>query len=214
MSQSKKCLLIIDMQYDFINGSLKVDEAEQIIPSIRNLINSEQMKFDLIVFTKDDHPRDHISFASNHRDKKPFSEYTYTSESNDNNNFKSLLWPDHCVVGTKGNEIHEDLLKEITDNKINGVETLVVEKGTQSNREFFSCFDDVLNEEHTDLERTLKSKNIQDVYICGLAYDYCVYNSALSSSTLGFKTFIIDNMCKKIDKNWELDNNNIEKITL
>ena len=67
-------LLIIDMQYDFIDGSLKVDEGEEIIPSIKKLLNSEQTVFDLIVFTKDDHPKDHISFASNHKDKKPFSE--------------------------------------------------------------------------------------------------------------------------------------------
>lgn len=214
MTQAKKCLLIIDMQYDFIDGSLKVDEGEEIIPSIKKLLNSEQTVFDLIVFTKDDHSKDHISFASNHKDKKPFSEYTYTSELDGSRSFKTLLWPDHCVVGTKGNEIHEDLLEEITNNKINGVETLVVGKGTQCDREFFSCFDDVLNEEHTDLETILKSRDIQDVYICGLAYDYCVYNSAVSSSKLGFKTHIIDNMCKKIDKNWQLDSSSIEKITL
>lgn len=214
MPQGKKCLLIIDMQYDFINGSLKVDGGEEIIPSIKNLLNSKKTVFDLIVFTKDDHPKNHISFASNHKNKKPFSEYTYISALDGTRIFKTLLWPDHCVVGTKGNEIHEDLLEEITDNKINGVETLVVKKGTQCDREFFSCFDDVLNEEHTDLESILRSRNIQNVYICGLAYDYCVYNSAVSSSKLGFRTFIFDNMCKKIDKSWELDNNTIEKITM
>lgn len=211
MTRAKNCLLIIDMQYDFIDGSLKVDGAEQIIPSIKSLLKSEKTKFDLIVFTKDDHPKDHISFSSNHQNKLPFSEYTYKSEEN-KHSFDSLLWPDHCVVGTKGNKIHEDLLHEIEDGKINGTETLIVGKGKQSNREFFSCFNDVLNEEHTELEDILKEREIQDVYVCGLAYDYCVYNSALSSSKLGFNTFIVDNMTKKIDKHWEMKHEGINKI--
>ena len=214
MTDHKRCLLIIDMQYDFIDGSLKVEEAEEIIRLIKDLLKSTETKFDLVVFTKDDHPQNHISFSSNHIGKKPFSEYTYTSKVDANHKFTSLLWPDHCIVGTKGNEIHKELVDEYKDGKINGVETLFVGKGKQTDREFFSCFNDVLNEEHTELEIILKERDIKDVYVCGLAYDYCVYNSALSSSELELNTWIVDNMTKKIDKSWKLDSKAIKKITL
>ncbi|KAL6926916.1 hypothetical protein ACO0SA_003999 [Hanseniaspora valbyensis] len=214
LKDGKSCLLIIDMQYDFINGSLKVNGGEEIVPIISDFLKKNGNQFDLIVFTKDDHPSNHISFASSHKNKKPFEEYTYVSEKDPNHTFKSCLWPDHCVVGTHGNEIHSDLAKLIANGKVNNTKALVVGKGMDPKREYYSCFNDVLEEHNTDILEVLKKENISNVYVCGLAYDYCVLNSAKSSKKFGFKTYVIDNMTRKIDPNWEFNEPGIEKIQM
>lgn len=208
----KSCLLVIDMQYDFINGSLKVNGGEDLVNDLKDLLEKKAKDFDLVVFTKDDHPFNHISFASSHKGKQPFDEYTYVSEKTPAHAFKSCLWPAHCVVGTEGNKIHEELSKLIVDGHINNTKTLVLGKGMDAGREYYSCFNDVLEEHYTDILNILKSENITDVYICGLAYDYCVVNSAKSSYKLGFQTFVIENMTRKIDPEWKCTEAGVKNI--
>lgn len=212
--KGKSCLLVIDMQYDFINGSLKVNGGEELVNDLRDLLKEKANDFDMIIFTKDDHPSNHISFASSHKGKQPFDEYTYVSKKTPGHEFKSCLWPAHCVVGTKGNKIHDELSNLIVDGQISNTKTVVLGKGMDAGREYYSCFNDVLEEHYTDILDILKTEKITDVYVCGLAYDYCVINSAKSSSKLGFKTFVIDNMTRKIDPHWECTEPGVKKLSM
>ncbi|XBW36098.1 hypothetical protein QEN19_001674 [Hanseniaspora menglaensis] len=209
----KRCLLIIDMQYDFISGSLKVSGGEELVMKIAEYLKENSDNFDLIVFTKDDHPREHVSFASNHKSKVPFDEYTYVSKNDSSHVFKSCLWPDHCVVGTPGNEIHNDLTSLILNEHIGKTKTIVVGKGKNLNREYYSCFNDVLEEDFTELQEILETELISEVFICGLAYDYCVINSAKSSVQLGFTTFVAENLTRKIDSSWECNEPGVKVVT-
>lgn len=94
-----KTLIIIDVQNDFVpGGSLEVPDGDQIIP----VINSIQGYFDLVIATQDWHPQNHISFASNHKGKKPFETIEWRG-------MDQILWPDHCVQNTKGAEFHPEL---------------------------------------------------------------------------------------------------------
>lgn len=226
------CLLIIDMQYDFLppDGSLAVPGGDSVVPKIRHLISENSKEFDLIVFTQDYHPQTHISFASNHKDTKPFDSIDYKNpnpislpnkheEEQDDKEvtletIKSTLWPDHCVQGTRGCEIEESLLN--TANKNVPYKLKFVKKGYLEDREYYSCFNDIWHSHHTELNETLKNAGIKHVYCCGLALDYCVFNSALSSAKLGYQTFIVKNMTAAIDKSWDLDkmNTNISYVEL
>ncbi|KAL6945471.1 hypothetical protein ACO0QE_002927 [Hanseniaspora vineae] len=230
------CLLIIDMQYDFLppNGSLAVPDGDSIVPKIRRLISENSKEFDLIVFTQDYHPQNHISFASNHKNAKPFEkidyerpnttgsgtalssslEQTKKKEEEKPNTINSTLWPDHCVQDTRGSEIEESLLSTANTNV--PYKLKFVKKGVLADREYYSCFNDIWNDHHTELNETLKNAGIKHVYCCGLALDYCVFNSALSSSKLGYQTFIVKNMTAAIDQSWELEkmNTNISYVEL
>ncbi|KAH3901765.1 uncharacterized protein SCODWIG_02362 [Saccharomycodes ludwigii] len=236
-------LLVIDMQYDFLppNGSLAVKFGDKILKPLKQYIDENINNFEIIIFTQDYHPIDHISFACNHPNKKDFDPITYkfpdteTSLASNNNmatsnsipkeakisslnmqsktplkdtkSFNSLLWPKHCVQNTKGCEIHSiftDYFNTL-DNKYNRIK--VVKKGYLPDREYYSCFNDIWNDHKTEVSEYLQAdgdKKIKNVYIVGLALDYCVYNSALSSSQLGYNTFIIKALTKGIDPNWEL----------
>src|SRR5579871_3563856 len=92
-------LVVVDMQYDFLpGGRLAVAGGDEIIKPINQL--AEQ--FQNVIQTQDWHPPDHVSFASNHPDLKPFDviELPYGPQ---------VLWPDHCVIGTHGAEFSTDL---------------------------------------------------------------------------------------------------------
>ena len=120
-----KALIIVDMQYDFLpGGALAVNEGDQLIDRINKL----QDKFDLVVATQDWHPANHKSFASQHDGKVPFDVIEL-------NGTKQVLWPDHCVQGTKGAELHKDLKQ----NKISAI----IRKGMNPNVDSYSAFFDV-----------------------------------------------------------------------
>jgi nicotinamidase/pyrazinamidase len=96
-------LLIVDMQYDFMpGGALAVEEGDQIIEGINTIAQKFHNNLAKIVLTQDWHPKNHLSFASNHPGKEPGDEYQTET-------IGPILWPDHCVPGTKGAKFHEDL---------------------------------------------------------------------------------------------------------
>jgi len=176
-------LILIDLQNDFFpGGSLGVPGADAIFP----LANTVQDLFDFVVATQDWHPQNHTSFASNHPSKKAF-------EVIDLNGIPQVLWPDHCVQGTKGAEFHSKLRKD----KI----SKIIHKGTDPKIDSYSAFYDNAHLKETELEPFLKEKGIHTVYIMGLATDYCVYYSVLDAVKLGFKTYLIEDGCFGINKN-------------
>jgi nicotinamidase/pyrazinamidase len=180
MPSEKSALIIIDVQNDFCPGGiLAVPEGNQIIPLINHIIE----KFNLVVATQDWHPRNHISFASRWG-KKPH-------EMLNINGLVQVLWPDHCVPGTKGADFHPDL----NTDKVN----LILRKGTNPELDSYSGFFENDHKTSTGLGYYFKGLNIKDLYICGLATDYCVFFTAMDAVRMGFQTYVILDASRGID---------------
>jgi len=178
---TKRALIIVDVQNDFMpGGALPTHHGEQIVP----VINALQPRFDIVVATQDWHPPNHGSFASNHPGKKP-------GDVVDLNGLQQILWPDHCVQGSKGADLHDDL------------DTLrimkVAQKGTDPGIDSYSTFYDNGRRKSTGLEKYLRENEVTDVYIGGLATDYCVLWSARDAVNLGFQTHVIRDACRGVD---------------
>ena len=147
-----KALIIVDLQNDFCpGGSLPVKEGRDIAA----LINRIQKSFDLVIATQDWHPRDHLSFASNHN-KKP-------GEVIDLDGLKQVLWPDHCIQRSNGAKFIEEFDQKNVDR--------VFQKGTDKRIDSYSAFFDNAHKKATGLGDYLKEKGIKEVYLTGLATD-------------------------------------------
>jgi nicotinamidase/pyrazinamidase len=169
-----KTLVIIDVQNDFMpDGPLAVPKGDKIIP----VINSIQNNFDLVVATQDWHPANHRSFATNNEGKNPF-------DQTDLHGKQQTLWPNHCVQGTKGAELHADL-----DSKRIAA---IFRKGMDPEIDSYSAFYDNNHKLSTGLAGFLKEKRASDLYFCGLAADICVYYSILDSILEGFNAVLIE----------------------
>ena len=176
-----RALLLIDIQNDFIpGGALAVPEGNLIVP----LANQLQPYFDLVVATQDWHPANHKSFASNHAGKSVF-------EKTDLNGLEQVLWPDHCVQGTPGANFSEAL-------NLTKVEA-IFRKGTDSEIDSYSGFYDNGHRKTTALADYLLGKQISQVYLLGLAGDYCVYYTAKDALKLQFQTFLIEDGIRAIN---------------
>lgn len=178
-----KTLVLVDVQNDFMpDGQLPVPHANEIIA----VINKIQSHFDLIVATQDWHPSNHKSFASNHANKVPF-------ETIDLNGTTQILWPDHCIQGSKGAEIHPDLKM----NKISAI----FRKGMDPEVDSYSGFFDNKRKISTGLSGYLKEKKVTEVHFCGLASDICVFYTMQDSITEGFSTILIEDASQPLDVN-------------
>ena len=176
-------LILVDIQNDFIpGGALPVDEGDQILP----LVNSLQESFDLIVATQDWHPPDHKSFASNHAGRAPFEKINL-------NGLDQVLWPDHCIQDSLGAEFHPQLKM----NKISAV----FRKGMDREIDSYSGFYDNGHRKTTGLAGYLREHKVHQVFVCGLAADYCVYYTAKDAIKEDFKTYIIEDATRPIDAN-------------
>jgi nicotinamidase/pyrazinamidase len=176
-----KALLLIDIQNDFIpGGALAVPGGDEIIDTVNKL----QDHFNLVVATQDWHPSNHKSFASQHEGKGVF-------EKIELNGLEQVLWPDHCVQGTEGAAFSPKL-------NMNRVEA-IFRKGTNSAIDSYSGFYDNGHLKSTGLADYLRGKGIADVFIVGLAGDYCVYFSAKDALAEGFQTYLIEGAIRAID---------------
>jgi nicotinamidase/pyrazinamidase len=178
----KKALVLVDLQNDFIpGGSLAVREGDAVIP----VANRVQKKFDgLILATQDWHPKSHGSFASNHPGKHP-------GDMIELGGLPQVLWPDHCVQGSRGAQFHPVLDRSRVAK--------VFRKGTDPEIDSYSTFFDNAHRKSTGLGDYLKSEEITDVYLLGLATDYCVKYSALDAAHLGFKTHVVIDGCRGVE---------------
>jgi nicotinamidase/pyrazinamidase len=172
-SKEKAALIIVDVQNDFIpGGALAVGDGEQVVP----LINELQEKFTHVIATQDFHPADHGSFAANHPGKSPGTVIELAG-------LKQILWPVHCVQGTWGVDFHPELDRKKWE--------AIFQKGKNPEVDSYSGFFDNARRGDTGLGEYLKLKQIEQVFICGLALDYCVKFTALDAKSLGFETFLI-----------------------
>ncbi|KAI9648705.1 NAD(+) salvage pathway protein [Ciborinia camelliae] len=204
----KPALIIVDPQEDFLppNGSLAVTNGRDIIPVINNLLN---LPFHLKIATKDWHPSDHISFASNHPGKKPFTDFTtIINPSNPSETYETRLWPPHCIQDTLGSEFPFELN---TDHL-----TKTILKGQNPEVEMYSAFYDPLKNPRcsdSGLAGHLKDEGITDVYVVGLAADYCVKCTAEDSAKEGFKTVILEEGTRAVNPaEWEKMRSGLEGV--
>tara|TARA_R110002020_G_scaffold119673_3_gene273003 strand:- start:1452 stop:2063 length:612 start_codon:yes stop_codon:yes gene_type:complete len=178
-----KALVIIDVQNDFIpGGSLAVREGDQIVP----LINKLQDHFDLVIVTQDWHPKNHVSFASNHSGKSEF-------ETIDLNGINQVLWPVHCVQNSHGAQFHSDL-------KTDKIEA-IFRKGTNPKIDSYSGFYDNAHLKSTGLAGYLKEKGVRELYFCGLAAEYCVFFSIKDALAEKFNAYLIEDATRALDGN-------------
>lgn len=169
----KDALILVDIQKDFLpGGSLEVKDGDQVIP----VANVLQQHFELIVATQDFHPEDHGSFATQHGGKEP-GEYVEL------NGLKQILWPVHCVQNTEGAEFADDLQMDMVQK--------VFKKGIDAGIDSYSGFYDNGHKRSTGLSEYLKEKNVERVFIVGLAADVCVKFTALDALKEGFKTVVV-----------------------
>lgn len=175
------------------NGALAVAGGRDIVPIINELLD---LPFALCCATQDWHPPDHISFASTHDapNNKPFvSKATVTNPVNSAETQEIQLWPDHCVQNSQGAE----LLPELNVTKFGKT----VKKGIDRRVEMYSAFADPFPSPcaQSDLADTLKKAGITDVFVAGLAADYCVKFTALDAQKHGFKTWVIGEATRAVD---------------
>lgn len=176
-----KTLLVIDVQNDFMpNGTLAVPNGDDIVP----VINSIQDKFDLIIATQDWHPRTHSSFAVNHDNTSNFDSIEWRGKM-------QTLWPEHCVQGSKGANLHAEL--DTTKYEA------IFRKGTDINIDSYSAFYDNNQLKATGLSGYLKEKKVSQLYFCGLASDICVYFSVRDAIKEGFECYFIEDAAKPLD---------------
>lgn len=179
-------LIVVDVQNGFTpGGNLAVANADEIIPKINQLAQ----KFKHIVLTQDWHPDQHISFADNHPNKKPF-------ETIELDYGRQVLWPKHCVQGTRDAEFHPHLNIPTAQ--------LIIRKGCHQNIDSYSAFMEADRKTPTGLNGYLREHQINTVFIVGIATDFCVAWTAIDAAELGFDTYVIEDACKGIDLNGSL----------
>jgi nicotinamidase/pyrazinamidase len=174
-------LLVIDVQNCFLpGGSLAVKEGEQIVA----VINKIAKGFANVVMTQDWHTPNHVSFASTHSGKKPFEtvDLAYGTQ---------VLWPDHCVQGTDGAAISKDLSIPQAE--------LIIRKGFHKDVDSYSAFTEADGKTTTGLAAYLKARNIERVFVAGLATDFCVAWTALDARKAAFETYVVEDACRGID---------------
>lgn len=180
----KDALIIVDMQNDFIpSGALPVEGGDEIIEPINSLAEKFHDRGTIIVMTQDWHPPGHLSFASSHG-KKPFEPYESVG-------IGPVLWPDHCVQGSKGAEFHSDVETRLAK--------AIIRKGYNPKIDSYSVFIENDMKTHTGVSGYLQTLGRTRIFICGLALDYCVYYSAKDGRNLGFEMVIPIDLSKAID---------------
>ena len=183
-------LLIIDLQNDFCpGGRLAVAGGHEIVPGI----NALAAAFEHVVLTQDWHPEQHISFASTHAGKQPYEqvEAAYGAQT---------LWPDHCLQRSDGAALHEGLDVPHAE--------LILRKGFRREIDSYSAF---LENDHvtaTGLAGYLRERGLTRLFLCGLAYDFCVQFSAVDGKQLGFETLVIEDATRAVGLPGSVDGTN------
>jgi nicotinamidase/pyrazinamidase len=179
--QPNDALLVVDVQNDFCpGGALAVPEGDAVVP----LINEIMGLFPVVVATQDWHPEGHISFASRHPGKSPF-------EVAEVRGTEQVLWPDHCVEGTRGADFHPGLNTAAF--------RFVLRKGMNLEMDSYSAFLENDHRTTTGLAGLLRELGVDRVLVTGLATDVCVRATALDGRGAGFRVLVIEDACRPVD---------------
>ncbi len=182
-----KALIVIDMQNDFCpGGALAVPEGDALVAGI----NARMGDFEAVVLTQDWHPAGHASFASSHPGAKPMDvmEMPYGPQ---------VLWPDHCVQGSPGAQLHDDLNTERGD--------MILRKGYNPALDSYSAFFENDHLTPTGLHGYLQTRGITSITLVGLALDFCVNFSAVDAARLGYEVRVEAALCRGIDAHGSMD---------
>lgn len=185
--REKTALVLIDFQNDFCpGGALEVPEGDTIAPVLNRLAG----RFQNVVVTQDWHPEGHHSFASAHEGKQPFEtiEMPYGTQ---------VLWPDHCIQGSKGADFHPELHTRYGQ--------LIIRKGFRKEIDSYSAFFENDHQTPTGLEGYLRERGIDQLYMAGLATDFCVKWSVVDACKRGFETKVVTDGIKGIDIDGSID---------
>lgn len=177
----RAALLIIDMQNDFFENEMEIDGAREIIPIINRL--RDKKMFDIVVNCRDWHPKNHISFQSQHPGTEIFGSKKLA------NGLDQIMWPDHCIQGTYGAQFHKDLVIKKTDFEVT--------KGVHSDVDALSAFGG--RRENTGLFQILQDHEIEQIYLVGLAFDYSLGYTAEDGALSRYETFIIKDATRSVD---------------
>jgi len=178
-----RALILVDIQNDFcLGGALAVPDGDAVVDVANRLVP----RFDWVVTTQDSHPPAHQSFAQQHPGKQIF-------EVIDLHGLTQVLWPVHCVIGTAGWEFHPRLDLGSARQKHN------FPKGTDPRIDSYSGFFDNDKRHATGLAEFLRERGIGEVYMLGLATDYCVKATALDARRLGFTTHVVEDGCRAVN---------------
>jgi nicotinamidase/pyrazinamidase len=181
MPASSEVLVLVDVQRDFLpGGALGVPRGDEVVP----LINRLAPRYASVLATRDCHPADHCSFASNHPGRTP-------GEVVEVNGITQVLWPPHCIQGTLGAEFAPDLNA--------GVITKTFLKGIDPGLDSYSAFFDNAKKRSTGLWEYLRDEGCNRIHLCGLATDYCVLWSVLDARSLGIEVTVLADACRGIE---------------
>ncbi len=180
-------LLVIDVQNDFCpGGALAVPGGDEVLGPIARLIDLDLP----VVFTQDWHPKDHLSFASQHAGAEPFDtiEVPYGEQ---------VLWPDHCVQGTFGAEFHPSLHADRAE--------AIIRKGFRREIDSYSAFRENDQSTATGLAGHLRERGVKSLLVAGLATDFCVRWSVEDARRLGFEVTVVADAVRGIDLDGSVD---------
>lgn len=178
-------LLVVDVQNDFVpGGALAVTAGDAIVPGVNAMMARFSCAGAMVVLTQDWHPPRHRSFASAHPGAKPF-------DPHEEPGIGPVLWPDHCVAGTRGAELHPALDTRLAH--------AIVRKGWRPDVDSYSAFLENDRRTPTGLDGLLRSAGVRRVFVCGLALDFCVAYSARDAREHGFEVVVIEDLCRGID---------------
>lgn len=176
-----RALVLVDLQYDFMpGGALAVARGDEVVPVAQALMP----KFDVVIATQDWHPRDHGSFAANHPGRQ-------IGEVIELEGLPQVLWPAHCVQGSRGAELHEALDKKRI--------TAVFRKGLDPTIDSYSGFFDNGHKKATGLGDWLRDRKITKLFVMGLATDYCVKYTVLDARQLGIEVVLVEDGCRAVN---------------
>ncbi|KAG5929689.1 hypothetical protein E4U53_002397 [Claviceps sorghi] len=182
MAAFKPALLVVDCQEDFCppNGAIPVPHGRDIITPLNTLL---ALPFALKIGTRDAHPPNHISFTTSHPPSHPPTT-TLTHPSDPTTTHTTALWPPHCIAGSPGAALVADLHAARLD--------AVVDKGTDPHMEMYSAFYDPFRMHDSGLAAWLKRDAVTDIFVGGLAADYCVRATAEDALAEGFRVFVVE----------------------
>ena len=180
-------LIVVDVQNDFCpGGALAVPEGDAVVP----VVNALAARFANVVLTQDWHPRGHASFASSHPGKQPFETVALAYGT-------QVLWPEHCVQGSAGAALHAGLRVDHAQ--------LVIRKGFRPGIDSYSAFVEADRQTTTGLDGYLKARGITEVFVCGLATDFCVAWTALDARATGYAVTVVEDACRGIGMGDSID---------
>ncbi len=176
-----RALLVVDVQNDFLpGGALEVPRGDELV----GVVNALMRRFELVVATQDWHPPDHTSFAVNHPGRRPGQEIELDG-------VPQMLWPAHCVARSPGADFAPGLETERF--------AAVFRKGTDARVDSYSGFFDNRHLRATGLSDDLARRGVDEVWIAGLATDYCVRFTALDARGLGLRTVVVEDACRGVE---------------